>query len=86
MKGLTLHFLEGPSIKKVGMKSVQISPQIVSEVNMLLKKSIVINTTDEEGEFISPIFLRSKSDGTNRVISILQTSTKLWNIATLKWT
>ena len=86
MKGLTLEFLEGPSIKKVGMKSVQISPQIVSEVNKLLKKSIVINTTHEKGEFISPIFLRSKPDGTNRVISILQTSNKLWNIATLKWT
>ena len=28
----------------------------------------MINTAHEEGEFISPIFLRSKPDGTNRVI------------------
>ena len=31
----------------------------------VLKKGVVIN---DEGEFISPIFLRSNPDGTNRVI------------------
>ena len=67
-KGLTLDFLEEPSINKVGMKSGQNSPKIMSVVNKLLTKGIVINTFHEEGEFISPIFLRSKPDGTNRVI------------------
>ena len=68
VKGLTLDFLEEPSINKVGMKSGQNSPQIMSEVDKLLKNGIVINIAHEEGEFISPIFLRSKPDGTNRVI------------------
>ena len=68
MKEFALGFLEEPSINKVGMKNGQNSPQIMSEVNKLLKKGIVINTAHEEGEFISPIFLRSKPDGTNRVI------------------
>ena len=40
----------------------------MSAVNKLLKKIIVTNTAYDEGEFISPIFLRSKPDGTNRVI------------------
>ena len=64
-KGLTLDFLEELSINKVGMNSGQNSPQIMSEVNKLLKKGIVINTTHEEGDFISPIFLRSNPDETN---------------------
>ena len=67
-KGLTLDFLEEPSINKVGMKSGQNSPQIMSEANKLLKNGIVINIAHEEGEFISPIFLRSKADGTNQMI------------------
>ena len=68
MQGLTFEFLEEPSINEVGIKSGQNYPQIMSEVNKLLKKGIVINTAHEKGEFISPIFLRSKADGTNRVI------------------
>ena len=50
------------------MKSDQNSIQIMSEVNKLLKKGIVIYTAHEETVFISPIFLRSKTDGTNWVI------------------
>ena len=74
MQGLTLDFLEEPSIDKVGInnkvgrKSGQNSPQIMLEVNKLLKNGIVINPAHEEGKFISPTFLRSKPDGTNRVI------------------
>ena len=37
--GLTLEFLGGPSINKVGKKSSQNSPQIMSEVNKLLKRA-----------------------------------------------
>ena len=40
----------------------------MSEVNKLLNKDIAIITALEGGEFISPIFLRSKLNGTNRVI------------------
>ena len=37
VKGLTFYFLEEPSINKIGIKSAQNSPQIMSEVNKLLK-------------------------------------------------
>ena len=69
---MALDFLEEPSINKVGMKSDQNSPQIMSEVNKSLKKGIVTSTAHEEEEFISLIFFRSKPDGTNRVILNLE--------------
>ena len=56
-KGLALEFLEEPSVNKVGMMSEPNSPQIMSEVNKLLKKYIGINTAHEEGEFIFPTSL-----------------------------
>ena len=43
IKGLTLQYLEEPSVNKVGMKSGKNSPQIMSEVNKLRNKSLVIN-------------------------------------------
>ena len=55
VKELRLEVLEEPSIDKVGIKSGQNYLQIMSKVNKLLKKGIVI-------------FLKSKLDGTNRVI------------------
>ena len=56
------------SINKVGMKSDQNFRQIMSEVKKLINKGIVINIAHEEGELISPIFLRSKPDWTNQVV------------------
>ena len=50
------------------MKSGQNSPQIMLEVNKILKQDIVINTAHKEGELISFIFFKSKHDGTNRLI------------------
>ena len=34
----------------------------------LLKKSVIVETLHDPGEFISPIFVRSKKDGTTRMI------------------
>lgn len=62
---MTLEFLEEPSVNKVGMKTSESSPHILSDVNKLLKKGIMVNTAHEEGGLISPIFLRPKSDGNN---------------------
>ena len=55
VKELRLEFLKEPSIDKVGIKSGQNYLQIMSKVNKLLKKGIVI-------------FLKWKLDGTNRVV------------------
>ena len=41
---------------------------IESEIQTLLKKGAIGNSSHELGEFISPIFLREKSDGGYRLI------------------
>ena len=41
---------------------------IRSEISKLINKSVIVRTQHEPGEFISPIFVRSKKDGTNRMI------------------
>ena len=41
---------------------------IESEIQNLLKKGVIENSSHEPGEFISPIFLREKSDGGYRLI------------------
>ena len=41
---------------------------IESEIQNLLKKGVIRNSSHEPGEFISPIFLREKSDGGYRLI------------------
>ena len=61
VKGLTLEFLQESSINNVAKSFTNRSKQTY-------KKGIVINTAQKEGEFISPIFLRSTPDGANRVI------------------
>ena len=38
------------------------------EINKLVGKGVIEYTKHEKGEFISPIFFRSKSDGTRRLI------------------
>ena len=63
VKGLTLEFLQESSINKVA-KSFTNSVRS----KQTYKKGIVINTAQKEGEFISPIFLRSTPDGANRMI------------------
>ena len=41
---------------------------ILEEVNKLLKKGVVVECEHEPVEYISPIFLREKTDGTQRLI------------------
>ena len=41
---------------------------IESEIQNLLKKGVIRNSIHEPGEFISPIFLREKIDGSYRLI------------------
>ena len=64
--------------------SGQHSPQLISEVNKLLNKGIVINTVHQGRKLISSIFLRSKPNGINQVVLNPKTITKLWNRITLK--
>ena len=41
---------------------------IADEITTLLAKKAIVECEHEEGEFISPIFLRKKGDGSNRLI------------------
>ena len=45
-------------------------------VNKLLKKGIVKNSKPEELEYISPVFLRKKQDGSHRLILDLKSLNK----------
>ena len=49
-------------------ESGQASQNVMVEINMLVGKGIIEYTDHEKGEFISPIFFCSKSDGTRRLI------------------
>ena len=56
--------------------SSKLSPQecttIQNEISNLLSKSVIVETHHDPGEFISPIFVRPKKDGTTRIILNLQ--------------
>ena len=67
VKRLTLETLEESSIDKVSKFSTN---NVRSK--QTYKKSIMINTAQEGKEFISPIFLRSTPDWTNRMILNLE--------------
>ena len=41
---------------------------ITSEINTLLEKAVIVKAHHEPGEFISPIFVRPKKDGSHRMI------------------
>jgi len=42
--------------------------RVTSEINTLLEKAVIVKAHDEPGEFISPIFVRPKKDGSHRMI------------------
>ena len=47
---------------------------IENEISNLLKKSVIVKKLHEDGEYISPIFVRPKKDGTTRMILNLKSS------------
>ena len=61
-EGSLLLYLESYEIP-AGHKSL-----LKVEVKKLLKKRAVVYCEHEQGEFISPIFLRDKNDGSHRLI------------------
>ena len=59
-----------PTQTKVYSHPVSISEQYVidEEIAKLLQKKVIVETTQEPDDFISPFFTRAKTDGTYRVI------------------
>lgn len=71
VKGLNIDFMSNPWQNKTPNQercSLEESRIIESEINKLLVKGVIIPATNEPGEFISIIFLRSKPDGTHLMI------------------
>ena len=50
--------------------SGQLSQKVMVEINKLIGKGVIEYSGHEKGEFILPIFFRSKSDGTSKLILI----------------
>ena len=58
---------------------------IDDEIEKLLKKNVITRCEHEEGEIISPIFLRDKPDGSFRLILNLKNINKKFRNNILKW-
>jgi len=70
VSGLRIDFKDIPSSRSSAPypTSAQEDQIIDMEVKRLLASSVIVPCEHEEGEFVSPIFLRGKSDGSHRVI------------------
>ena len=72
MRGVKIKFWPGQSPKQNNVRPSKFSRDqqviVANEIQNLLKKGVIKPSAHEPGEFISPIFLRAKSDGTHRVI------------------
>ena len=66
---MKLEFEESPLQGECsGFEIPKNQPTIQDEVNKLLEKGVVVECEHEPVEYISPIFLREKTDGTQRLI------------------
>ena len=72
VRGVKIEFWPGQSPKQNNVRPSKFSRAqqviVANEIQNLLKKGVIKPSAHEPGEFISPIFLRAKSDGTHRVI------------------
>ena len=55
------------------MMSGQPSQKVIKEINKLICKGVIEYADHEKGDFVSPIFFRSKSDKTSRLVLNLKT-------------
>ena len=69
--GLKLEFLGDPPVKHnsyIPQFSKEDEPEIDLEIQKLLAKGVITKCEHESGEYISPIFVRQKPDGSCRLI------------------
>ena len=72
VEGLTLDFEQKPPSQNSKVMIGQASQNVMVEINKLVGKRVVEYTEHGKGESISPIFFRSESDGTRRLILSLK--------------
>ena len=69
VQGMKLEFEESPLQGECsGFEITKNQPTIQDEVNKLLEKGVVVECEHKTVEYISPIFLMEKTDGTQRLI------------------
>ena len=71
VSGYSIEFSETPSHKQIQQNHQCSSVEqhaIDTEISKLFKKGVIIRSLHERGEFISPIFVCPKKDGTHRMI------------------
>ena len=74
---MKLEFEESPLQGECsGFEIPKNQPTIQDEVNKLLEKGVVVECEHEPVEYISPIFLREKTDGTQKPILNLKNLNK----------
>ena len=75
--GLPVEFETTPHLPQRPNRFAKAEQQIIhQDIEKLLKKGVIKKSTHEEGEIISPIFLRNKPDGTFRLILNLKEANK----------
>ena len=84
VEGLILDLGQELPIQKTNVMSCQASQNVMVEINKPVGEGVIEYTEHEKGEFISPIFFLSKSDGTKRLILNLKPLMNFRNITTLK--
>ena len=72
-EGLILDLGQELPIQKTNVMSCQPSQNVMVEISKPVGKGVIEYTEHEKGEFISPIFFLSKSDGRKRPILNLKT-------------
>ena len=73
VKGIRLEFEDSPLHYPVGYEiPARHKPILKVEVKQLLKKRAVVPCEHEQEEFIKPIFLRDKNDGSHHLILTLK--------------
>ena len=76
VNGIELKFKGDMPVQRKISKQCKFSEEekraIDAEVNKLLAKKIIIESENEDGQFVSPIFLRPKTNGTFRLICNLK--------------
>ena len=72
VKGVKIEFCPGQTPVQANVRPSKFNCTqqgiVANEIQNLLKKGVIKRSMHEQGEFISPIFLRAKPDGTHRVI------------------
>ena len=81
---MKLEFEECPLLGCSGFETPKNQPLIQEKVNKLLKKGVVVESEHEALKYISPIFLKEKTVGTQRLVLNLKSLNKYLEYKPLK--